>query len=238
MAILSGKNDHLVMFSDITERVSLMEQLKASLAQKEILLREVHHRVKNNIQVIASLLDWQRIVAGDDAVKDVLQDAQDRVKSIALVHERLYLSKSLDYIDYGDYLRNITKHLYSAHSVDPNVIAIRISAGNIPLHIDQAIPCSLIINELITNTFKHAFPDGRKGEIRIDLTRKDGTIHLLYSDNGIGLPENISLENATTLGMRLLSGLTRQMKGTIETGRQDGTWFRISFPEVRKDGES
>ena len=139
-------------------RKLLQEEIRAALKEKEMLLKEIHHRVKNNIQVIASLLNMQSRTVEDLNTKEVLREAQNRVKSIALVHEKLYQSKSLDRIDYHDYLQKISRHLYESYGVSQRNITMNIHAENISLHIDKAIPCSLIINELLTNAFKHAFP--------------------------------------------------------------------------------
>jgi two-component sensor histidine kinase len=166
----------------------------------------------------------------DPKIKEVLREAQNRVKSIALVHEKLYQSKSLDRIDYHDYLQKISRHLYDSYGVSPRNVTMNIHAENISLHIDKAVPCSLIINELLSNAFKHAFPDGRKGDVWIDIHKNGESLVLLYRDNGVGLPEDISIERSDSLGMRLLYGLTRQLHGTIEVRRLEGTHILITFP--------
>ncbi len=224
---------------DITRQKLLQEEISAALREKELLLKEIHHRVKNNIQVIASLLNMQARTVADNGTREVLREAQNRVKSIALVHEKLYQSRSLDHIDYFDYLKKISRHLYESYGVSAKTVTVNIHAENISLHIDKAVPCSLIINELLSNAFKHAFPDGRKGDIWITI-RKDGeSLVLLYHDNGIGLPENLSPERAESLGMRLLHGLTRQLHGTIEISGLEGTSITITFPyESRMEGSA
>jgi two-component sensor histidine kinase len=148
---------------------------------------------------------------------------------MALIHEKIYQSKSLDRIDYGDYLEKITRSLFESYGVSPKKIAMKIHAENIALHIDKAIPCSLIINELLSNSFKHAFPNERMGEVRIDVTHEGDTIRILYSDNGIGLPESVTLDHTGSLGMRLIAGLVQQLKGTVEIQRGEGTTFIIAF---------
>lgn len=223
---------------DITESRVLQEKIGAALKEKELLLKEIHHRVKNNIQVIASLLSMQARTVDDTAIKEVLREAQNRVKSIALVHEKLYQSKSLDRIEYRDYLQKISRHLYESYGVSPRNVAMNIHADAISLHIDKAVPCSLIINELLSNAFKHAFPDGRKGDIWIDIEKNGTSMIIRYRDNGIGLPENISVEQSETLGMRLLHGLTRQLHGTIEIVPGDGTRITITFPHESPPGEA
>lgn len=215
---------------DITERKLLQEKIGTALKEKELLLKEIHHRVKNNIQVIASLLNMQARTVEDPAIKEVLREAQNRVKSIALVHEKLYQSKNLDRIDYHDYLQKIARHLFESYGVSPRNVVLNIHADNISMHIDKAVPCSLIINELLSNAFKHAFPHERKGDVWIDIRREGPCLVLNYRDNGVGLPENISVEQSESLGMRLLQGLTRQLHGKITIHRIAGTQITIMFP--------
>jgi PAS domain S-box-containing protein len=210
----------------VEERTS---QLNQSLSEKETLLKEIHHRVKNNLQIIASLLNLQAGYVKDEQTLAVIKDSQNRIKAMALIHEKIYQSKSLDRIDYGDYLEKITRSLFESYGVSPGKIAIKIHAKNIFLHIDKAIPCSLILNELLTNSFKHAFPKDRTGEIQIDIQLDGGELRLLYTDNGIGLPEGVTLDHTESLGMRLISGLIQQLKGTVEIQRGEGTTFVITF---------
>jgi PAS domain S-box-containing protein len=215
---------------DITDTKHIQEILSASLREKEMLLKEIHHRVKNNIQVISSLLSMQSRIAGDQVVKNVLKEAQDRVKSIALIHEKLCQSKSLDWIDYQDYLEKISRHLSSSYCINPGTIVVHVNAENVSLNIDKAVPCSLIINELLSNAFKHAFPDGRKGEVDLTITAEDDQFIIRYKDDGIGLPDGFSMDNSTSLGMQLLAGLTGQLKGTILFENGNGTRCTIRFP--------
>jgi two-component sensor histidine kinase len=204
-------------------------QLNQSLLEKETLIKEIHHRVKNNLQIIASLLNLQSRYVHDDQTLAVIRESQNRIKAMALIHEKIYQSKSLDRIEYGDYLEKITRSLFESYGVSPKKIAMKIQAKNILLHIDKAIPCSLIINELVSNSFKHAFPNDRTGEVRIDVKLEGDTVRLLYSDDGIGLPEGVTLDRTESLGMRLISGLTQQLQGTVEIQRGGGTTFVIAF---------
>lgn len=223
---------------DITERKVMENQIATSLREKEFLLKEIHHRVKNNLQVISSLLSMQADKATDKNVIDSLTDSQNRVKSIALVHEKLYQSKSLDRIEYGDYLVKIVNHLFDTYNVNPSQVTRTLHAENIFVDINQAVPCSLIINEMLTNTLKYAFPDGRKGEITIDFSTDGKNYILKYHDNGIGIPENISFEHTESLGMKLIYGLTQQLNGTVDLIRGDGgTTFVVTFPGMQKPGE-
>ncbi|MCK9580704.1 MAG: PAS domain S-box protein [Methanoregula sp.] len=222
---------------DITERKAMENQIASSLREKEFLLKEIHHRVKNNLQVISSLLSMQADKATDRNVIDSLMDSQNRVKSIALVHEKLYQSKSLDKIEYGDYLNKFVMHLFDTFSVAPSQISCKVNAENIFVDINQAVPCSLIINEMLTNSLKYAFPGGRKGDIAINFIT-DGKNYILdYHDNGIGIPEGISFEHTESLGMKLIYGLTQQLNGTVVLKREEGTTFVVTFPRIQKPGE-
>jgi PAS domain S-box-containing protein len=222
---------------DITEQKQMEHQIASSLHEKEFLLKEIHHRVKNNLQVISSLLSMQADKATDKNVIDSLLDSQNRVKSIALVHEKLYQSKSLDQIEYGDYLNKIVMHLFDTYSVNLSRISCTIHAGNIFVDINQAVPCSLIINEMLTNSLKYAFPEGRKGEIVIDFTTDGKNYILIYHDNGKGIPENITFERSESLGMKLIYGLTQQLNGTVVLQKGEGITFTITFPCITKSGE-
>ena len=230
-------NAVLCVSYDITERKMMENQIATSLREKEFLLKEIHHRVKNNLQVISSLLSMQADKATDPNVISSLTDSQNRVKSIALVHEKLYQSKSLDRIEYGDYLVKIVNHLFDTYNVNPAVITRTIHAENIYVDINQAVPCSLIINEMLTNTLKYAFPAGRKGEITIDFTTDEKNYMLTYHDNGTGIPEGVSFERTESLGMKLIYGLTQQLNGTVVLKRDEGTTFVVTFPKLTKPGE-
>jgi len=218
------------IFRDITERKQMGDQIAKSLKEKEMLLKEIHHRVKNNMQVISSLLYMQAKTLKDEKVKDILRESQNRIKSIALVHEKLYQSTDLDRIDYSEYLRKITDHLFESYQVDPNIIKLQLNLENVFMHINKAVPCSLILNEMISNSLKHAFPKGRKGVITIDIRKKADMYILIYSDDGIGIPEGITFERTESLGMQLIYGLVEQISGSIELERKGGTRYTITFP--------
>ncbi len=224
----------LAVSHDITERKSMQTQIEASLHEKEYLLKEIHHRVKNNLQVISSLLSMQSRKATDPKEKETLTESQNRVKSIALVHEGLYQSKSLDKIDYGEYLRKLVTHLFESFSIDPARIKRTISAKDVYVNIDQAVPCSLILNEMLTNSFKYAFPEGRSGEITILFTLEGTNYTLDYRDNGVGIPEGTRLERSGSLGMQLITGLTRQLDGNITIDTTSGVHYTIIFPKKQK----
>lgn len=217
-------------FRDVTSRIQMENQIEKSLKEKEMLLKEIHHRVKNNMQVISSLLFMQARKAKDDQVKEILRESQNRIKSIAFVHEKIYQSKDLEQIDYNDYLRKITRHLFDSYLVDPQSVTLELGSKKIFLPIDKAVPCSLIINELISNSIKYAFPDQRKGIIRIVFDQVADSYILVYSDNGVGMANDIDFGHTETLGLELVRGLIRQLNGTIELDRTNGTTYTIRFP--------
>ncbi len=222
-----------VLQAEIAERKRAEEQIKASLREKEVLLKEIHHRVKNNLQIISSLLYLQSKNIKDKETLEMFQDGQNRVRSMALVHERLYGSQDLARIDLAEYVRNLTSYLFRSYGVNTNVIALNISADDVFLGIDTAIPCGLIINELVSNCLKHAFPDGREGEIRIEFhSDGDNKFTLLASDNGVGFPKDLDFPDMESLGLQLVNMLVNQLEGTIEVDTSGGTAFKIRFTEA------
>ncbi len=219
-----------IAFMDITDRKRYENQIQASLKEKEVMLQEIHHRVKNNLQIISSLLYLQSEHLRDQDVLDILKESQNRVKSMALVHERLYQSKDLARIDIRDYIRNLAAYLFRSFGVNPAIISLSVHVEDIYLSIDQAIPCGLIINELASNSLKHGFPDGRTGEIRVELIHGQGnSLILTVSDNGVSLPEDVDYRNTETMGLHLVNTLIRQLDGTIDLDRSQGTSFTITF---------
>jgi PAS domain S-box-containing protein len=222
--ILSGQN--------ITERKKIEENLKQSLKEKELLLKEIHHRVKNNMQVISSLIGLQSAYISDDRYVEMFNQSQRRIKTMALVHEKLYRSKGVAMIDFKDYATNLAQDLLSASIAESDRISLQIDVEDIFIGIDAAIPCGLIINELITNALKHAFPDAKKGLIRLSITSLDNQgkeLEVIIGDNGIGFPQEIDFRNTDSLGLHIVVTLVRQLKGKIELVRSVGTEFKISF---------
>ncbi len=215
---------------NITEQKQAQEQIKASLREKEVLLKEIHHRVKNNLQIVKSLLQMQARRTQEREAVLVLQDSQNRVTSIALVHEKLYRSEDLANIDFGQYIPDLTTHLFDTYNVSSNTVALKLEVEHIFLEIDTAIPCGLIINELVSNSLKYAFPNQRKGEIQINFhADRHGMMMLMIRDNGIGIPETIDIENTQSLGLTLVQGLVEQLEGTLELERSQGTQFLIQW---------
>ena len=212
------------------ERTRAEEHLKASLKEKEVLLREIHHRVKNNLQVISSLLRLQSRTIKDDAICRVFKESQDRVKTMAIIHEKLYQSTDLAGVDFAGYIRDLTANLYRSYGVSQETISLRIQAQNVFLGINMAIPCGLIINELVSNCLKHAFPGGERGEIYIDLSSDHDQIILTVGDNGGAFPKGLDFRNTESLGLQLVLSLIEQLEGAIELHSDGKTEFRIAFP--------
>ena len=247
---------------EIARRKEAEERLKTSLHEKEILLREIHHRVKNNLQVISSLLYLQSESIADPRLLSALQDSQNRVRSMALVHERLYQTEDLARIDLAGYIRDLAGHLLSSYNSGTHHVELILDADDVSLDVDTAVPCGLIINELISNSLKHAFPGrfqtqaggaaagrqavgegqesarhGRQDEIRIEVRKgQGGQLQLIVGDNGVGFPENIDFRNSPSLGLLLVNNLVRQIRGTIELDGQGGTQFRIVFSLLDRQG--
>jgi PAS domain S-box-containing protein len=218
----------LASIIDITERAQAAQRLMNSLREKEVLLREIHHRVKNNLAVINSLLYLQSSTTQDEQTLRMLQSCRDRVYSMALVHERLYRSEDLASVDFAEYTEELTNQLFRNHVLSADTIQLKLEVEKIPLDIDRAIPCGLILNELISNALKHAFPNGRSGEIRVSLQRtKNGGLILSVADNGVGLPDEATLQTRRSLGMRLVHSLATQLDTQIEFLHRDpGTEVR------------
>jgi PAS domain S-box-containing protein len=225
-----GKKVIQVIQRDITERKRAEERIKASLKEKEVLLQEIHHRVKNNLQIVSSLLYLQAARTKHPGAVSALTESRNRVRSMALIHERLYQSPNLASVDMGEYTRNLVSDLQHSHRTADSAVRLTLNIGDIPLCINEAIPCGLIINELVSNALKHAFPEGRTGEVTIQLTRgDDDTFILLVSDNGVGFPEYVDFRNSPSLGLTLINSLVEQLGGTIQLDRRDGTAFTITF---------
>jgi PAS domain S-box-containing protein len=206
------------------------EQLKASLKEKEVLLREIHHRVKNNLQVISSLLRLQSRHIRDEEVHKVFKESQDRVKTMAIIHEKLYQSNDLARVDFAEYIKDLTANLYRSYGVSREAIGLRIQVKNLFLDIDTANPCGLIINELVSNSLKYAFPGGERGEIFIDLRSDHDQIILTVGDNGGAFPKELDFRKTQSLGLQLVISLVEQLEGTIDFHSDGKTEFRISFP--------
>jgi PAS domain S-box-containing protein len=221
----------VVVLRDITERKRAEERIRASLEEKEVLLKEVHHRVKNNLQVISSLLYLQGRYTGDEQTLEMLRDSRDRVRSMALAHERLYQSPDVAKIDFAAYIRSLVTHLFSSYRLRSGGIALELGIDDVSLGLDTAIPCGLIVNELVSNALKHAFPEGTEGRVRIDVQLENGRFILSVSDDGLGFPADLDFRNTESLGLQLVIMLVEQLEGEIELDNKGGTTFRIAFAE-------
>ncbi|HEY9651197.1 MAG TPA: sensor histidine kinase, partial [Coleofasciculaceae cyanobacterium] len=211
-------------------------QIQASLQEKEVLLKEIHHRVKNNLQVILSLLKLQSSYTNNAKTIQMFQESQNRIRSMALIHELLYQSQDLARIDFGAYIHTLVNQLARTYTVNTSTIAweINVDPPTIQLTIDTALPCGLLINELISNALKYAFPPGQPGRIRISLQAcNNQQFILVISDNGVGISSDLDFRHTDSLGLQLVCGTTAQLGGTIELDRTQGTTFTIRFQEVK-----
>jgi PAS domain S-box-containing protein len=235
---LPGETTLTVILRDITERKKVQDSLKDSLKEKELLVKEIHHRVKNNLQIVSSLLNLQSDFIKDRQALDVFRESQNRVHSMALVHEHLYQSKDLAKIDFAGYIRALIGDLRTSYGEKAKDVAVHIDTSTFFMSIDKAIPCGLIINELVSNSLKHAFINDRQGKIGVSL-RKSGNEHLSISvcDDGIGFPQDIDFRQTKTLGLQLVNSLCKQLRGTLELHSENGTRFSVAIPAIKSNGE-
>ncbi len=214
------------------QKVRYEKELKNSLRDKEVLLREIHHRVKNNMQIISSLLNLQIKYEDLDETVGVLKESQGRVKSMAIIHEKLYELSSLDNINFKEYLEKLIYDIFYSYGIRNGSIKSSLIIKDVYLNIDTAIPLGLIINELVTNSVKYAFPE-EKGEIKVKFESNQDQMELTIADDGIGIPEDIDFENSKTLGLQLVETLTNQLEGKLELNIHHGTEFKIIFKELK-----
>ncbi len=229
----SGGSDVLIMVRDVTER-----KHEEEARQKSLLLKEIHHRVKNNLQVISGLLYLQARRTRDQKLVEVLNESSNRVKSVALIHQRLQQSKDTVSVELGEYIRDLTTVLLHSRGRDSAVVKLSLDLEkNVVIGIDSAVPCGLIVNELVSNSLKHGFPDNRGGKISISLHTDDAdTITLVISDNGVGLPEGLDIHKADSLGLQLAMSLISQLGASMEASSgEGGTEFIIRFRDSAAD---
>jgi len=237
LSMIKSENNEILgvvlVGSDITDIKEAEDKLKSSLKEKELLLQEVHHRVKNNLQIISSLLNLQESYIKDKGDREIFRDSQSRVKSMAFIHEQLYRSSDFEEINFADYIRSLISYLSYIHKLNPEKIKIELDVDDVTLDINTAIPCGLITNELVTNSIKYAFIVGVSGTIKVDLKWNYGNQYILIvSDDGRGLSKDIDFENTETLGLQLVNSLTKQLDGYIEIDRENGTKFKIIFNKL------
>ncbi|MBU0485532.1 MAG: sensor histidine kinase [Proteobacteria bacterium] len=221
--------------TEVEERIKAERQIKSSLDEKELLLIEIHHRVKNNMQIVSSLLKLQCRQTDDPHVIEILNESQNRIQAMALIHETFYQPGNLTTISIREYIKNMAINLFDTYAIDPERIQLITEFEGISMGIDTATPCGLIINELITNCLKYAFPNKRPGKINITV-KKDPLLkefQLIVQDNGVGLPRDLDIYHTKTLGLQLVVNLTtNQLQGSVEVHRAIGTTFIISFKEL------
>jgi PAS domain S-box-containing protein len=220
-----------ILSIDITERKRAEEKIKNSLKEKEVLLKEIHHRVKNNMQVISSLLNIQSTWIEEEKALEVLKDTRKRVYSMALIHDRLYKSEDLSRVDFGQYIEQISTHLLGFYRNKLEKVKIKRDVKNVFIAIHKAVPLGLIINELISNSLKHAFPDEMEGELRIKFHKKDGMYELIICDDGVGFSKDLDFLKTQSMGMQLVTSLVDQIDGEIKLDRKPHTSFKITFQE-------
>ncbi len=219
---------------DITERKQAEEQTKRSLVEKEVLLRELHHRVKNNMQIIASLLSLQARYLDDEQVKKLYRDSLDRIRSMMLIHERLYTSGNFAQIDFSEYVKDLARGLFRSYGIAHGDVDLEVDIHQVAIDMNAAVPCGLIINELVSNSLKHAFPAGRRGKIAIRMQAQDPARYsLIVSDDGVGLPADLDYRQTQTLGLHLVNTLVEQLEGRLDLRKEPGTQWRIEF-KVRR----
>ncbi|MBN1326522.1 MAG: MASE1 domain-containing protein [Candidatus Cloacimonetes bacterium] len=234
--VIDGKKIAIhALYRDISVRKRNEEIIKQELMEKEILLKEVHHRVKNNMQIISSLINMQSTLIKKDEVKQLFLDSKNRVKTMALIHEKLYQTEDFSRIEFGDYIRRLISDLMKSYRVDSDRIKLIISIENISMDINIAVPCGLIINELISNAIKYAFPGDRSGTLQISLVRQnDDNFEMTVTDDGIGLPSDFDVNKTESLGLQLVHALVNQLHGRIDINGRDGLQIKICFKDVSK----
>jgi PAS domain S-box-containing protein len=214
---------------DLTERKRQTAAIEAALREKDLLLGEIHHRVKNNLQVIHSLLDLQAMRIQDAAAREMLRESQNRVRSMSLIHQTLYQSKDFGEVDFQLFLSSLLPMLVESYAVGAERVALHVDAHEVRLPISSAIPCGLVVNELVANALRHAFPDGRSGNVWVDLDESDGRIELSVANDGVPLPEGIDLGRTPTLGLQLVRLLAEQLGAQLAVQRSDRTRFSLRF---------
>ncbi|HYL92705.1 MAG TPA: histidine kinase dimerization/phosphoacceptor domain -containing protein, partial [Alphaproteobacteria bacterium] len=215
---------------DITERKLAERQIAASLREKDTLLREIHHRVKNNLQIISSLLHFQAKKLADAGPREVFQEGRDRLQSMILVHDKLYRSQDLSAIDFGDYVRSLTQELARSNQSRSRNIDLKVEGENLALPIEAALPCGMILSELLTNVFKYAYPDGRPGDARVQFETVNGQVIVSVKDHGVGMSQ-YGAALVQGFGMQLVHNLAEQLGGSIRVESGCGTTVTLQFPE-------
>jgi two-component sensor histidine kinase len=219
----------------VSEQEATLERQTTLLQQRDTMLREIHHRVKNNMQVMSSLLSLQSRAASNPETTRMLEENQNRIQSMALLHEILYQSDDLALVDFAKYIRRMVEHLFRSYGVDSGQIRLHTEMDSVGLELDDALPSGLLISEVISNSLKHGFPDGREGEVRILLRRASATkVALVLSDNGVGLPADMDWVTSKTLGLRLVRALAQQLRANLDIRSRGGTEVKLVFTASSK----
>jgi PAS domain S-box-containing protein len=231
---LSGEKHWISVQEDITERIELEQSLRKALNEKDVLMKEIHHRVKNNLGVIQSLLSLQLHDVSDEKSRAYFKDARNRVKSMSMIHERLSRSEELSKMDLSEFIKSLANHLFQSSGLNPSKVKLDVNVPEITIDVETMMPCGLIINELVSNAFKYAFPDDRAGAVTIGLVvGKDNEITLSVKDDGVGISDDLNIYETKSLGLQIVSALTNQIQGNLELIKGHGTEIRITFKEKR-----
>jgi len=220
---------YLLIIQDIHKRKKLEKDLKKSLEERDLMMKEIHHRVKNNLMIIQSLLQLQSKYIKDEDTLNTFRESQNRVKSMARVHQRLYQHEDIQKIDFSSYPRTLALDIFRSYASDPNKINLNVDADDVMLDIDTAIPLGLILNEMISNSLKHAFPKDKHGQVTVRFHLEGNEYKLVVSDDGIGIPEGLDYENSDSLGLKLIYSLSDQIEGKVKLDTTNGTKFEITF---------
>ncbi len=233
-AAIALENSHLfaALQQELKEKDEAEKRIKASLNEKELLLQEIHHRVKNNLQIMSSLLRLQASHFKDQKVQSIFKESENRVKAMAIIHNKLYTNPEYDKVDFHDYIKTLIQNLFLSYGISTESIKLEINVNSISLNIDTAIPCGLIINELVSNSLKYAFPKKMTGKIEVNMYFEGNDLILIVRDNGIGIKKDIDIQKNKTLGLKLVQLLATQMDGKVEIQSVKGTEFIIKFKEL------
>ena len=221
----------------VTERKRAEDVVNASLGEKEVLIKDINHRVKNNLQIISSLLSLQSQDIQDEKALRALNVSQDRINAMARVHEKLSQSEDLASLDFGEYIKSLADDLRSSYGLRSKNVKLKIDVNDTLMGVDTAIPCGLIINELVSNSLKHAFPGNRSGEIVVSFLEADGQYTMVIKDNGVGFPDGVDISHPSSLGLTIVDALVRQLGGTIEIIPSGGSEISITFPAKTTEGD-
>jgi two-component sensor histidine kinase len=234
---LDGEPHLIAIARDITAQKKADEKIRASLAEKEILLKEIHHRIKSNLQSVMGLLDLQASISPDDRASKILKNSRSRILALALIHEDLYRAEDLSNIDYGKYIRTLTDHLLQGLVGEPEKVKVVTDIKDVTLNVDTAIPCGLIITELVSNSIAHGFPGARKGVVSISLIhRENDSFHLIVSDDGVGFEDDQDIGETNSMGLIIVKGLVEHLGGTMAIEGDHGTTITITFKEYFESG--